>query len=279
LAKATGMMDPAKWQGPYCTLWGSLAPRSSTSLYQSDYAFANSGLKFKTMAHELFGVPRGREERWSLAYPWEGPGSTAGAEKQAAFFGDIKTDLDAGALKGAGVDLLPGGGRSRAEGLFRPGDPVMVDGSYTAKNLADQTQNITRELAYLATLGSMSVAARQRAVALYRSRNGPGRPGEAAAGAAAVAAEWTTAEVSRARLGEMNGVNYLPGERRIYTVWEKIECTSASKRLSMTAAGVTTRKYESCQAAFRFEVYKYIQLEVLRKACDWMGDQVGEPWR
>ncbi|MBF0441387.1 MAG: hypothetical protein HQK54_05735 [Oligoflexales bacterium] len=31
----------------------------SHGLYGSDYAYANAGLKFKTLPHGLFGVPRG----------------------------------------------------------------------------------------------------------------------------------------------------------------------------------------------------------------------------
>jgi len=30
---------------------------------ENDYSYANAGPKFKTMAHELFGVPRGEQER------------------------------------------------------------------------------------------------------------------------------------------------------------------------------------------------------------------------
>jgi hypothetical protein len=41
------------------------------------YGHANGASQFKTMAHEIFGVPRSDSEHWSLAYPWERPGSAA----------------------------------------------------------------------------------------------------------------------------------------------------------------------------------------------------------
>jgi hypothetical protein len=278
MSKAQSLADSAKWQGPYCTLWGSLAPRSSTSVYEGDYSYANAGLKFKTMAHELFGVPRGAEERWSLAYPWEGPGAGADSPEEASFFGAFKSGID-GALKAAGLDSSAGVAKSRAEGLFRPGDPIMVDASYTAKHVADRTANHAAELAYIASLGAASVASREAAVREYRRRYGEGRPGEAAVALSAAVSPWVVAESKRARDGHVKGDNVTPGDRRIYTVWEKIECTSESKRLTISQGGITTRKYESCEAAIRYEVYKYVQLELLRKACDWLRQPAGKPWK
>ena len=87
-----------------------------------------------------------------------------------------------------------------------------------------------------------------------------------------------TAEVLRARKAEMGGANALPGDRRIYTVWEKVQCSSPSTRLTISTGPVTVKKYESCDAAIRFEVYKYIQKDLLRKACG-TGSTVGKPWR
>jgi hypothetical protein len=278
MSKAMSTMDAAKWQGPYCTLWGSLAPRMSTAVYQNDYGFANAGLKFKTMSHELFGVPRGAAERWSLAYPWEGPGSSVDGAGRGAYFAAFKAQID-GALKAAGLDSTAGVAPSRAEGLFRPGDPIMLDASYTSKAFADQTGNRVTELGYIASLGAASVAAREAAVRRYRQQNGTGQAGESAVAAAAAASPWVAAEVKRASDGNLKGQNIVGGDRRIYTVWEKIQCTSESKRMTINQGGIETHKYESCQAAIRFEVYKYIQLELVRKACDWMRQPVGKPWR
>jgi hypothetical protein len=86
------------------------------------------------------------------------------------------------------------------------------------------------------------------------------------------------AEVKRARDGELSGVNMVAGDRRIYT-WEKVQCMSESRRLTIDQGGVQTKKYEDCRAAIRFELYKFVQLEILRKACDWMMQPVGKSWR
>jgi hypothetical protein len=273
--KALSAMDSAKWQGPYCTLWGSLAPRMSSGIYGSDYAYANAGMKFKTMAHELFGVPRGDSERWSLAYPWEGPGSVADGRGDgfAAFKGQISETL-----KGWGIPYSPTAAKSRSEALLKPGDPLLVDMSYTSRYWKDMVANRTAEFGYIAGLGIASAAARQAAVDQYRRTNNS-REGEAAVGIAAAAAPWVTAEVLRAKEGEMRGTNKIGGDRRIYTVWEKVQCTSPSTRLTISTGPVTVKKYESCESAIRFEVYKYIQKDLLRKVCDWTGATVGKPWR
>lgn len=278
MSKATSLADPVKWQGPYCTLWGSLAPRMSTSVFETDYAYANAALKFKTMAHELFGVPRGAEERWSLAYPWEGPNAGAPDPDRAAAFASFQSALG-GALGAAGVGIVPGTAASRAEGLFRPGDPVLVDAGFTVKLAADQAANHGAELAYILSLGAASAAARETALRQFRARNGAGHPGEAPVSLSAAAAPWVTAETARARRGELEGTNVVPGDRRIYTIWEKVQCSSESRRLTISQGGVETKKYEDCRAAIRFELYKFVQLEILRKACDWMRQPVGKPWR
>lgn len=272
--KAMSVTDSAKWKGPYCSLWGSLAPRMSSGLYGTDYAYANAALKFKTLAHELFGVPRGDFERWSLAYPWEGPGSVADSRGEAfsAFKGQISE-----ALKGWGVDYSPTDAKSRSEALLKPGDPLLVDMSYTSRYWKDMVANRTAEFGYIAGLGVASVAARQAAIDQF-SRVGKASGGEMAVGAAAAAAPWVTAEALRAREGEMSGGNVVAGDRRIYTVWEKVQCTSPSMRLTISTGPVTVKKYESCESAIRFEVYKFVQQELLRKVCDWMGEKVGTPW-
>ncbi len=278
MSKATSLADPMKWAGPYCTIWGSLAPRMSTAVYENDYSYANAGLKFKTMAHELFGVPRGEQERWSLAYPWEGPGAGAADPERAAAFSSFQSALGS-ALSAAGMSAVPGTAASRSEGLFRAGDPVLVDSGFGAKLAADQASNHAAEFAYLASLGAASAAAREAAIRQFRARNGQGHPGEAAVSVSAAAAPWVAAEVARAKKGELEGANLIAGDRRIYTIWEKIQCTSESHRLTVDQGGVQTKKYEDCRAAVRFELYKFVQLEILRKACDWMKQPVGKPWR
>ena len=77
--------------------------------------------------------------------------------------------------------------------------------------------NRTAEFGYITGLGIASAAARQVAVDQYRRTNNS-REGEAAVSIAAAAAPWVTAEVLRAKEGEMRGTNKIGGGRRIYTV-------------------------------------------------------------
>jgi hypothetical protein len=149
--------------------------------------------------------------------------------------------------------------------------------SYTSRYWKDLVANRTAEFGYIAGLGVASVAARQAAIDQCR-RVGKASGREMAVGAAAAAAPWVTAEALRAKEGEMRGSNIITGDRRIYTVWEKVQCTSPSTRLTISTGPVTVKKYESCESAIRFEVYKFVQQELLRKVCDWMGANVGRPW-
>lgn len=480
--KVMSATDSAKWKGPYCTLWGSLAPRSSTSLYENDYSYANAALKFKIFSHELFGVPRGSEERWSLAYPWEGPGSSgiSGALKEQFPFlenlGPVSGgigDWDLGEneylknlMEKLGLPDTSGG--SRSEGLLIPGDPKMVNASTSGKLLASKAANVAKELAYLAALTATSQqaarAAREaylrqtgenlpshdemnremneilrgaeddtallgkqpiygevsychrseqqngllfgdpgtnfdtetsythkdlpyrgpllpfsryesresclseggfsgcidwrggirgnycaeyndglavfykkmeivgwketqnpivarsyksecRFLGKYRERGNKevvkweckdreisqtvsdtreyiGRPNprrpetlvenERAANevaAAAQASTWVAAELARAKYSDLTGHNPLPGDKRIFTVWEKVKCTfpSTARRVRTPTGSVT--KYDNCTDAFRHVAYKYFQTKLLRYMCDLFGQQVGKPWK
>jgi hypothetical protein len=163
------------------------------------------------------------------------------------------------------------------EALLKPGDPLLVDMSYTGRYWKDLVANRTAEFGYIAGLGVASVAARQAAIDQYR-RVGKASGREMAVGAAAAAAPWVTAEALRAKEGEMRGNNLVTGDRRIYTVWEKVQCTRPNTRLMISTGPVTVKKYESCESAIRFEVYKFVQTELLRKIGDWMEERVGRPW-
>jgi len=277
MGKVISLTDAVKWSGPYCTVWGSLAPRNSTAVFNNDYNYANAGLKFKTMAHEVFGIPRGAEERWSLAYPWEGPGASNVGGKFSDWYSSVLDQVN-NASKSLGLDLPESSGESRSEGLYSAGHPIMVDASYTGKFIADRTAQLSREFAYIGGLSASSITARKQAMKECRRRNCSDSE-EAAAGIAAAAAPWVAAETVRAKRGHVEGASELSGDRRIYTVWEKVQCTAPTQKLTVKVRGhVIAKKYNSCRDAIRFEVYKYVQLELLRKFCDFLGEPVGKPW-
>ncbi len=135
------------FQGPWCTLWGPLVPRASTHVYKSDYGFANAALKFKMLAHDIFGLPRGSHERWSLAYPWE----ESPASSMLDFVKNFLPFLESLGLSTEGSVAL---GRSLL--LMRPGDPRMLDASYSVASLAQEATNLAKEIAYLSALSAGS---------------------------------------------------------------------------------------------------------------------------
>ncbi len=469
--KALSMASSAKWKQAKCTLWGSVAPRMSISPYENDYSFANTALKGKLLSHEIMGLERGREERFSLAYPWEGPGADSynGKFKSLAGIYEKVKASTGGVLSKMGINLSTSdGGKSRSEALLAPGSPLMLNASFTGKYFRDQASNFAKELGYLGGLFAAGSAAgnavkksesanneededednqiptqqgtlrqyqdqlsdaeedtahlkkeaiwkavdychkrdsrgtlvggqsfsvggqrlsfrkgvsrssclsnhkyrgclkmkrgkcrranhvyavhvkrmelsgyrkvkhpvhKKYAVSCsgsgthkhterhrwgfkkyttvveevhktncnpvetqsikedttqYVQRPDPKDPStlssnsgtNAAIAAAATAAPWVAAEVARAKYSEILGNNPVPGNKRIYTVWEKIQCTYPSTRLTIKVGlAPEIRKYENCQAAIRFELYKYIQLKLIRKICDLLGQDVGKPWK
>lgn len=155
--------------GPWCTLWGPLVPRASTHIYKTDYGFANAALKFKLLAHDIFGVPRGAKEKWSLAYPWE--------ESPNGLFGEIwhevlsfLNDLDlAESVVDRMVDSDDYVGRSYH--LMPPGDPRLIDASYNTQSLITEGKNLAKELAYLASLRTASSLAEQATQKAFAKEN------------------------------------------------------------------------------------------------------------
>lgn len=464
--KAVSATDATKWAGPYCTVWGALAPRASSSVYQNDYSYANAALKWKLLSHELFGVPRGAKERWSLAYPWEGPGARAipGSDLTKGMNFDAigkLVNLDSGGdgkLKEAMDKVgMSGGssGTSRSEALLLPGDPRLIDTS--VQTLGDTIKNLAKEAAYLSVLTAGSVQAGKAAREAYEKQFGekapdpeqilsdldkttsaaeaetalldqeaiyefedychvageksgtvygnsanrfsvnyPGRvqggpfdfgPGKAdfcfaqefggcikrdsttgrcknkrdgqqvyyrkailkgyrqvqnpkifkldrgqcsvssfstpntqgdkvscedrltvigvkdtrepvqrpdpknpktitanpetaaAIQAAATAATWVGAEAARLKYAEITGKNHISGGRRVYTVWESVECVYPSTKIEVSGSVGSFAYYESCQAGIKLEIYKFIQTKLLRKICDMTGETVGKPWK
>jgi hypothetical protein len=154
--QALSLTDPGKWKQAKCTLWGSVAPRMSTSVYETDYSYANTALKFKMLSHDLFSLPRGKEERWSLAYPWEGSSSFLSGK-----FSDYFSELDK-LLRNLGISLPKTSNRGRSYSLFTPGSPYLIDMSVTPKHLINVTTNWAKEISYLTGLTAASAIARDQ---------------------------------------------------------------------------------------------------------------------
>lgn len=138
------------FKGPWCTIWGAVAPRASTQVYASDYAFANAALRFKTLSHDIFGLPRGKKERWALAYPWEGVIPTFSDGNEGFDYFDFLIELN------KKFNILPSIDNtlttSRSNMLMFPGDPRLIDIAYDPKTLLTDVKNLTRELAYIMAL-------------------------------------------------------------------------------------------------------------------------------
>lgn len=249
--KSLSLTNLKKWGDYKCTLWGSLAPRTSSSSYSSDYSFANTALKFKLLSHEMFGIPRGEQERWSLAYPWEGKGASI-----SSALGGLSKLKDS--LSNGGNDLLKQNGitikgdssnSSRSESLLITGSPLLVNSSATVKYIQDRITQHGKEFAYI---GAMTAT-------------GP--------------APFLSAELARMKSAQLGKNNPLSGDRRIYTIWENVSCISQSSKVTEQVSPLpSVTFYDSCTSAVRFEVYKYIQLKLLRRICDSFGETEGKPW-
>ena len=249
--KSLSLGNLKKWKDHKCTLWGALAPRTSSTAYASDYSFANTALKFKLLSHEMFGIPRGEQERWSLAYPWEGKGSSSSSSLGG--LSSIKNDLTNGSselLRKNGINVKgDSGGSSRSESLLITGSPLLVNSSVSSKYIQDRVSQHGKEFAYIA--------------------------GMTASGAA----PFLAAEVSRMKAAQLGKGNILSGDRRIYTIWEKVSCVSQSTKVTEQVRPLpSVTFYDSCTSAVRFEVYKYVQLKLLRRICDSFGATEGKPW-
>jgi|GEM_PF-3122170 len=149
--KSMSLASLSKWKQVKCTPWGPLAPRVSSS-FSSDYNFANSALKFKLLAHELFGLKRGAKERWNLVYPWE--------DSAVSIFSALPATITEGLSKIGIKDDFIKGGRSVHE-LYPAGDPRLIDVSVSSKEFFDRILGLGKEMAYLGSLyglGSLAVS-------------------------------------------------------------------------------------------------------------------------
>lgn len=249
--KSLALGNLKKWKDHKCTLWGALAPRTSSGAYASDYSFANTALKFKLLSHEMFGIPRGEQERWSLAYPWEGNGSSSSSSLGG--LSSVKNDLANGSnelLKKNGINIKgDSGSYSRSESLLITGSPLLVNASVSSKYIRDRVSQHGKEFAYIAGMTATGTA------------------------------PFLASEVTRMKAAQLGKGNVLSGDRRIYTIWEKISCVSQSTKVTEQVRPLpSVTFYDSCTSAVRFEVYKYVQLKLLRRICDSFGATEGKPW-
>lgn len=261
-----------RFGGPWCSVWGSIAPRNSTLVENTDYSFALMSQRFEFLAQELFGVPRPRHERWTLAYPWEGSLNLSGNANPTSLnpSGIVQSGI------GKVVSMIPGADKlgvsmpaSRSDVLMYPGDPRLIDTSLSPKHFADQAAEFAKEAAYIT------------------------------AGQAAGPAPWVAAELARNSADNARGMNMFPGNKRVYTVWDNITCKSSVAKVTVRLGGATILKQyyarnpngslsgPSCRGFIHFELYKLFQTELLRQLCDLMsqikvlpGDQsLGAPFK
>lgn len=260
--KALSSTETRKWSQVKCTMWGPIAPRSSILNYENDYSYANTALKFKLFSHELFGVPRGDQERWSLAYPWEG-GAQEGGNSNAILskinqFKNSYNEKFQKTMKEVSNDKidLPSSNSNRSEGLFVVGDPRFINATTNSKYWSDRTKQISKELAYVGAMNASTAG-------LDTLSRG---------------ASWVAAETARYQQASSGNGNAISGNRRIFTIWEKITCVNPSTRIQESFP-VHLNYYSNCRDAIKYEVYKYVQLKYLRKICNVLSQEEGAPWK
>lgn len=155
------------FKGPWCSLWGSVVPRMSTHVYNNDYAFPNAALKFKLLAHDIFGIPRGKKERWALAYPWEEDVSDAFLSS----YGSLTDFLERLGIKDVSSEYGKAAGTGRSTMLMPPGDPRMLD-IFSFAQLAQDGKNLAREIVYLAGMNKAASEAEKQALKAFTQEQG-----------------------------------------------------------------------------------------------------------
>lgn len=256
--KTLAMTDMKKWKQVKCTLWGNIAPRSSQLTMETDYSYANTALKFKLFSHEMFGVPRGDNERWSIAYPWEGSGSQESGGAIGSFnkFYDSSFSENIKKVTGGKMDLPNNNSSNRSEGLFVVGDPRFINASASIKYIQNRTKEIAREASVISALAT--------------STSGLDPISRSAA--------YSAFEANRYSNTAMGNSNSVGGDKRIYTIWEKVSCVGSTTRVKTTFP-VSVTAYSSCRDAIKYEARKYFQIKYLRKLCDFLGHSTGKPWK
>lgn len=139
---------------------------------------------------------------------------------------------------------------ARSYQLHMAGSPLLIDTSLSPKHKADLAKNMSAQGTYSAQLSQMDSAS-----------------------ALAV-------ELGKRALEEGGVVDGTGGDRRIYTIWEKIVCpTPITVTTFKTPVGEAYKKYDSCKSAIRLSAYKNFQKNILRKMCDASGNFEGAPWK
>lgn len=155
------------FKGPWCSLWGPIVPRMSTHVQNTDFGFALAALKFKLFAHDMFGIPRGAKERWSLAYPWEDQISEAFTDS----FGALREVLEGAGIKNVSSEYARSSGNGRSLMLMPPGDPRMLD-VFSTSQLAKDAKNFGREIVYMAAVNRSASEAERQAIHLLIRNEG-----------------------------------------------------------------------------------------------------------
>ncbi|PIR04673.1 MAG: hypothetical protein COV57_03050 [Candidatus Liptonbacteria bacterium CG11_big_fil_rev_8_21_14_0_20_35_14] len=138
----------------------------------------------------------------------------------------------------------------RAYGLYIPGSVALIDSSVSVKHQSELIKKFSKEYGYASQL---KVQDSVTALGLELSRQG---------------------------LEKKIGKKLINGDRRIYTIWEKIKCVYPVKKLTIkTPIGITYSKYDSCRSAIKMSVYKNFQQNILPKICTASAMTEGAPWK
>lgn len=136
----------------------------------------------------------------------------------------------------------------RGYGLFSVGSPVLTDITSSKKHLSNRLKSLINDHknGLLVETGAIGVANELK-------------------------------KISDRSSGSTLSIN---GDRRIYTIFEKIQCNyPVTKTTVAEGTPMESVYYNDCKSAFRLEAYKLIQTKYLRRICDSMGELVGKPWR
>jgi hypothetical protein len=90
-------------------------------------------------------------------------------------------------------------------------------------------------------------------------------------------AVWVSAELVRQKYEKITGTNNFPGNKRVYTVWQKVECTPDYKVIrdeEQILKKIGTEKYitgdgsSPCRALIRRKIRDLFHRKFMRKFCN-----------